>query len=336
MPFMNNKNSSNPGTPLKQTKKNMATALETIKDPALKKVLTRIMTNLQHSEIHKEAEKFKKEALSKPKKTEQKLLAFLPHQMAKTSIFFPMSDKELKEDRRMITKIEHQTNWGKVAIEGIKLAIFEEDILLVLLFLVKDNILRLKNEFILKTNMKRIINLLYGREGYSKKNEKVVLRTLKHFELVSFDLIVGQWKKKGKERLNIEKIRSIGNIVSGFTYDIATKDIQIYFNPQFFEYFIESMLTNINFSLRRKLRKDGSKALLRFLSTHTNPDRMHMLTVLNAINFNTNQPMFRLRARFKSFIGELKRQGVLGPKTKFKKDDTVFFDILPLKKVLPV
>jgi hypothetical protein len=61
---------------------------------------------------------------------------------------------------------------------------------------------------------------------------------------------------------------------------------------------------------------------------------MHILTVLNAINFNTNQPIFRLRSRLKQFIVELKKNGVLGPKTKLK-NDIVYFDILPFKKAIP-
>jgi hypothetical protein len=61
---------------------------------------------------------------------------------------------------------------------------------------------------------------------------------------------------------------------------------------------------------------------------------MHILTVLNAINFNTNQPMFKLRQLFKSFLKELKDHHVLGPKTRIHDDDTVTFDILAPHKVL--
>lgn len=314
----------------------MGQTIETVKDPGLKEVLTRVMERLKHSDIEKEAAELKKELIKKPKRPEQLLLSFIPHQMAKTSIFFPMSDRELREENRKITRIEHQTGWGKVVIEGIKLAIFEEDILLTLLFLAKDSYIKFKNDFILETKMNKIIHIIYGRKGYSKKNEDVILRTLKNFELVSFDLIIGEWEKKGKERLKLEKIRSVGNIISGFNYDQGSKNLKLYFNSRFFAYFLESMLTNINLTLRRKLKKDGAKALLRFLSTHKQPTRMHILTVLNAINFNTHQPTFRLRSRLKGFLKELKKYRVLGPKTKLYPDDTVFFDILPPKNTLHV
>ena len=93
------------------------------------------------------------------------------------------------------------------------------------------------------------------------------------------------------------------------------------------------MFTGINFTLRRQLKKDGSKALMRFLATHTRPKRMHILTVLNAINFNIKQPMNQLRFKLKDFIKELKKNKVLGPKTKIYLDDTVYFDVLQRKKI---
>lgn len=304
-------------------------------DPRLREKLAKLFKTMEESQKGNEVEEFKKEISQKPILPEQQIFAFLPHQMAKTSIFFPMSDRELKEENRKISKLEHETGWGKVVIEGVKLAIFEEDILLALLHLAKNGYKKFEKAFVLETNLNKIINILYGRKGYSKRNEEVILRCLKHFQLVAFDLIVGEWKKRGKEKLNVEKIRSIGNIVHSYKYDTKTKDIKISFNPEFFDYFLESMLTNINLTLRRKLKKDGSKALLRFLSTHSKPSRMHILTLLNAINFNVDQPLFRLRERIKGFIKELKTNGVLGARTKVFADDTVFFDILTDQKKLP-
>lgn len=309
-------------------------SLSAIDDPILRKSIIEFGEKIKHSKIVEEAKELAEDILKKPIRPEQQILAFIPHQMAKVSIFFPMSDRDLKEERRLISKFEHKTNWGKVVIEGIKLAIFEEDILLVLLYLAKDNFKKFKDDFLLETNINKIDNLLYGGKGYTKRTEEVILRSLKHFELVSFDIITGEWKKKGKERLNIEKWKSIGGIISSFFYDDKTKDLKIYFNPHFFIYFLGSMLTNINFTIRRKLKKDGSKALLRFLSTHTDPSKMHILTVLNAINFNTNQPMSELRKKFKKYIAELKEVGVLGKKS-IVKNDIVYFDIQRPKVKLP-
>jgi len=309
-------------------------SMDLIKDPELKKTLNGLMDAFKASGPNKEAEEFKKGIIKAPIPPEQKILAFLPHQLAKTSIFYPMSDRELKEENRKITRLEQETGWGNVVIEGIKLAIFEEDIFLALMKISKDKIKKVEGEYVLDINMKNIVNLLYGSAGYTKQSFARIENTLQHFQLVRFELTTFDWKKKGKERLKTRTTRSIGNIVQSYKYDERTKDIIIKFNPEFMAYFLESMLTNINFSVRRSLKKDGSKALLRFLAAHNQPSKMHILTVLKAINFNTDQPMFRLRSRLKEFIQELRKHKVLGPKTKLDKDDIVFFDVFPPKKRL--
>lgn len=314
----------------------MQKSIEMVTDPGLKKTLTRVMERLKEAPVEKDVEEFKKEVLKAPLKEEQKIFAFLPHQMAKTSIFFPMSDRELKEENRKIARLEQETPWGKVVIEGIKLAIFEEDIFLALIKIAKDKIVETGGRYILQINMKEIVNMLYGSSGYTRKSFERIENTLQHFQLVRFELTTYDWKKKGKERLKTRVTRSIGNIVESYKYDEKTKELEIYFNPQFFAYFLESMLTNINFSLRRMLKKDGSKALLRFLSTHRNPGHMHILTVLTAINYNINQPTYELRRKFKQFVAELKKNGILGDKTRLSKDDVVNFDILPHRKELPI
>jgi len=322
-------------TEAKQYVEDMQKSLETVTDPGLKQTLTRVMERIKEAPIEKDVEEFKKEVLKAPLKEEQKIFAFLPHQMAKTSIFFPMSDRELKEENRRINRIEHETGWGRIVIEGVKLAIFEEDIFLVLMKIAKDRLKSDKNGHYIETSMKDIINTLYGASGYTKKSFERVERALDNFQLVRFELATFDWTKKGKERIKTETKRSIGGIVQSYKYDKETKALKIYFNSHFMAYFLESMLTNINFSLRRRLKKDGSKAMLRFLSTHKDPGRMHILTVLNAINYNTNQPMFRLRSRFKEFVKELKKNQALGAKTRLDKEDVVHFDVLQHKKALP-
>jgi len=303
-------------------------SLESIRDPELKKLCTRILERVKQTGILEEAKEFKQKIAGAPKQPEQLVLAFIPHEMAKVSIFFPMSDRELKEERRIIQKIEHESNWGKIVVEGVKLAIFEEDIFLALMKIARERIQCIKGQYILETNIREISKILYGEAGYTKKAYERIKRALDHFELVRFELtLFKEQKKKGW-------INSIGGIIQDYILDEHTLNLKIYFNPHFLAYFLDSMLTNINFTLRRQLKKDGSKALLRFLSTHTQPNQMHILTVLNAINYNINQPMFELRRRFKQFIVELKKNGVLGPKTRLN-NDVVYFDILPFKKALP-
>lgn len=298
-----------------------------IENPELRAALERLQSTLEQSPWRKEVEEFKARAIKKIPKEEQQVFSFLPHQLAKTSIFFPMSDRELKEESRLISRIEQKTGWGTVIVEGIKLAIFEEDVLLALLHLLKTNPTQLKDEVSLETNINDLVNILYGASGYSSRNEEVILRALDRFGHVSFHLIVGNWKKKRKARVRVETKTTINGILSAHHYDATTKNLKIHFNPYFLAFFLESMLTTISLSMRRKLKKDGSKALLRFLEAHTNPGPMDFITVLEAINYNINQPKYKLRWRMKSFITELKQYGVLGNKTKIFQDDKVYFHI---------
>ena len=277
---------------------------------------------------NKEVAEFSEEISDKPAKPVQEVFSFVPHQMAKVSVFFPMSRAEMTQERRRISKIEHETPWGKVIIEGIKLSIFEEDVFLALMALVgKDNELqRDSHGYLLETTLKKVVGRLYGGPGYTQASYERILRSLKNMQLVNFQLVTGEWKKRGKERLKVKTIRSIGNIVSSFKYVEESKDIKIWFNPSFFEYFLISMLTHVNLTARRKLKKDGSKALLRFISAHSKPKPMHIVTVLGAINFNTDQPMKKLREHFRGFVRELKAIGALGPRTRIRRD-VVYWDL---------
>jgi len=300
-------------------------SLELVKDPGLKKLLANILNKVQHEDIYKEAEEVKKKIIKSPKRPKQAVFAFMPHEMAKVSIFFPMSKKELKEDRRTIQKLlAVESDWGRVEIEGVKLSIFEEDIFLALIKIAKDKKMGyIEGQCVLETTMPEVAKLLYGHAGYTERAYERIKRSFDHFQLIRFELAL----KKGP-------ITSIGGIINRYDYDpTKTQDVKIKFNPDFFGFYLKSMLTGINFTLRRQLKKDGSKALMRFLATHTRPKRMHILTILNAINFNIKQPMNQLRFKLKDFIKELKKNKVLGPKTKIYLDDTVYFDVLQRKKI---
>ena len=307
----------------------MSKALKTVKDPILRSLLADAGRRIEEAESKKTKDsvpvKLKEKLTALPPVEKQVVFAFLPHEMAKVSIFFPMSDKELRSDSRLIGKIVQENSWGKVTIEGVKLAIFEEDIFLAIMKLAKskNRLCTDAGKYYIKTSIKEVANLLYASTGYStSKVADMLLRALKNFQLVRFEIDL---KGAGGKRGGITG--SIGNIVESFYHEKETNELSIYFNPHFCMFFLESMLTNINFSLRRKLKKDGSKALLRFLSAHSNPGRMHILTVLKAINYNTDQPMSMLRHRFKSFVSELKKYAVLSGKTKIHEDDTVSFGI---------
>lgn len=310
----------------KQNDLTMDQAIGAVKDHSLKEIFARIdKTIVQSGGIWEEAEEIKKTIASSPKKEEQQIFAFIPHEMAKVSIFFPMSKKEMKEERREVKNLEHQTNWGSIVITGVKLSIFEEDVFLALMKLARDKAKYINNQFILETTVPEMAKLLYGQAGYTKTAYDGIKKALEHFGLITFKL----------KLLKAKKEIFIASVIQRYDFEETTDRLKIKFNPDFCAFFLESMLTGINYTIRRKLKKDGSKAILRFLATHRNLQRLHILTVLKAINFNIEQPMFRLRSRVKEFISELKEQRVLGPKTRMYSDDTILFDTLPPRKTLP-
>ena len=312
----------------KQKSLTMSQAMGAVKNQPLKEIFARIdKTIVQREGAWEEAEKIKKALAGGPKKEKQQVFAFIPHEMAKVSIFFPMSKKEMKEERREVKNFEHHTNWGSIVVTGIKLAIFEEDVFLALMKLARDKAQYVNNQFVLKTSTPEIAKLLYGQAGYTKTAYEGIKKTLEHFGLINFKLKLSKAKKE----------IFIASVIQRYDFEETTNSLKIKFNPDFCAFFLESMLTGINYTIRRKLKKDGSKALLRFLATHRKLQRLHILTALKAINYNIEQPMFRLRSKMKEFISELKKEKVLGSKTKIYSDDTVFFDTLStsVKKGLP-
>ena len=260
------------------------------------------------------------------KSPEEVIYSFLPHELCKVPIFFPMSDKELKKDRRLLHTITTETSWGSAEIRGLKLSIFEEDVLLALIRLAKDGFLTTNKELILKSTIFKIAFFIYGKNAYTKRVYDSILTALKNFGLVTFTLSIYS-KTKNDFKKEVSRVISMSAIVPHFDYLKKSGEITIKFNHEFFSFLSDSSLTNINFTLRRKLKKAGSKAMLRFLSTHSNLVKMNFLTILKAINFNVNQPTFTLRHYFKGCLKELIRVGILGPKTKMYADDMVFLDV---------
>ena len=68
-------------------------------DPVLQATLEKLKSTMD-SYWEKEAQAFKEEILQKQKPQEQQLvMAFLPHEMAKVSIFFPCKNKTKKIEK---------------------------------------------------------------------------------------------------------------------------------------------------------------------------------------------------------------------------------------------
>lgn len=314
--------------------KEMETALSKLGDKSVKDAFQRIANavkkDIAADTLAMEANiaNLKKRIKKIPPEQQQLLFSFIPNKLAKVSIFFPMSKSEMKEERRKIYKtILSQSKWGRVQIEGIKLSITDEDVFLALRILASQKNVLINNSRHLKFTAKEFAHIFYEGKPYSTtKLVEMLNRTLKYFQLVSFHVELFN-KSKGTEESN-NAAAHVGGILEAFYYFPETKTFDVHFNLHFCNLFLDPLVTGINFSLRRALSKEGSKGLLKFLSTHHEPTRMHILTVLNAINWPTDQqPMFKIRESFKEFFNDLRGFNVLGDKSKIYDDDTVYFDI---------
>jgi len=121
---------------------------------------------------------------------------------------------------------------------------------------------------------------------------------------------LGGHKRKGQEEKT--KRRMTNTILGGAVEDEETGKLLITVNPHFLEMYAESLVTNINLKLRASLKGDISKALYRFYRSQRGMTyECHLLTLCRVINLNIDMELFRLRARIRTGLRELKKAGYL-------------------------
>ena len=145
-----------------------------------------------------------KNKISTASDPEEIVYSLIPHEMAKVSIFFPMSDQELRADRRIMQKIETESKWGKAVVRGVKLSIFEEDVFLALLTLAKTGLNPTNTELILDTSLPKIAKFLYSsKDGYNQKTYASISQAIQNLGLINFTISLyssdGVNKKIGRE-----------------------------------------------------------------------------------------------------------------------------------------
>ena len=299
-----------------------------VKDPSLRAVLERLaQTAERRIKEQSEIVTLKKEIIETQPEPEQQYFAFFPVEIMRTSIFFPYSDQDISQ-KNLLHEISIQHSWGELKIKGVKLAIYQEDTLLRLLT-EKKNAVECKTEnhsgFKMSYKLSQISKGINQKSGANKKKKERILDTLKDFQMINF-LIKRKLKNEKGEYTNKHEFFSVGNIVSSWHYNETTDLIDVYFNPQFWSLFGEGMLAGIDINQRQKLKGDCAKALLRFIQAHKNPSPFHLLTVMKALNYNTNQPESYLKKILSRGIKELIKIGELTKKSKITKGYMVFFD----------
>ena len=232
-------------------------------------------------------------------KPQQLKLAFMPSSMARTSPFFPMGKQEMK-DRPLYQKFTLENRWGRITISGPKLSIYDESVLLTLLVLAKKH----KRERF-QTSYSELCDLMNVTRGVNPY--RALKDSLKRLAgaIVDTELFDSDVNKKVIESIT-------GVMVTHVRQQEKTSIVEVEISPYFLTLYGANLTTSLDVAERAKLKGDTSKALYRFIQTHT-PGSVPfgLLTLCLGINLNTEQPLFEIRRQIKTALAELKKHGHL-------------------------
>ena len=259
--------------------------------------------------VKKEVEAHVLKVTGRPK---QLKLAFMPTDMTRTSPFFPMSRKEMK-NRELYQDFVIENSWGRITFSGPQLSVSDETVLLALCFLAK----KYKSDYF-QTTYAELCRLMGVNRG--KNTYKAIESTLKRLTraVVDTDLYEPDNNKQ-------EITRSIsGAILSQADQQIKSSKIDITLSPYFLSLYAVNLTTSLNIDERAKLKGDTAKALYRFLQSHA-PSSVPfgLMTLCHGINLNVKQPTFEIRKQIRAALKELCRQGHVKKGWKIDKSDNV-------------
>jgi hypothetical protein len=242
---------------------------------------------------------------------EQLLFSFMPTQMTRTTPFYPMSKRDMKD--RPVEKLEWETSWGKIAVSGERLAVYDETVLLNLLLLVRKH----RSEAF-ETTQYELCKLANVKPATNTYN--AIWHSIKRLSKTHIDLEI--WEGKGKARKPMTEMT--GTIITWTKRNRKTGKLQIALNPYFIEMYADSFTTNIDLKFRADLKGDTGKALYRFYEGQRGSKyTIHILKLATAINLNINLPSNELRKNIRKGLRELRAKGYLDRWTLPAKSDLV-------------
>jgi len=255
---------------------------------------------LHSSKVISDAVNELRQELQYPPHEQMTLFSFMPTSMTRTSPFFPMSRQQMKE--RTPETLTFPTAWGEVSFKGERLSVYDESILLNLLFL------SVKNQSVEFLTTQHEICGLMGvnpcTNTYNAIWNSIVRMRQTDVELKIFSG-TGNNRKLSKEMG--------GAIISFSGTDRKTGKLKIVLNAYFIETYAEGLLTNIDIKFRASLSGDITKSLYRFFQSQrplykTGKYSVSLFKLCSAINL-TNPETRRLRSRIRAGLKELKAKG---------------------------
>lgn len=244
---------------------------------------------------------------------EQGWLSFapMPSDLCRVSPFFPMGKNEMAARDVLIRGMVIASNaWGEIKYSGPKLSVFEEDVLLAILALLKtvepgasDG----KTTWTYAGPLRPILTMM----GYQTTGKRNYERIKSALELLAMAVVRIQ-TKRGKWEL--------ANIITRAGGDDKGATVAVTVNAYFAEMYAAGAVNMLDLATRAKLARPVSKALHRFATSHREPWRGHFLTLAAAINLDMEQPQKQIRRQIKQAMTELRKVGVLSARSKFAGD----------------
>ena len=288
--------------PTKLQQKMEALHQKMISDPHYQEKLQeyeKIAAKNHKSYTKKETDEAIKTITEQPLPQEQLMFSFMPTQLTRTSPFFPMSKKDMKD--RPHEELEWETSWGMMRVEGKRLSIYDESVLLSLLLLVKRY--RSRGFETTQNELCGIAKIHTGKNTY-----RAIWESIKRLAKTSIDLEIIEGKGKDRQYVN----QMTGHILNFGARNPKTGKLKVVFNSYFLEMYAASFITVLDLEFRADLKGDIAKALYRFYASQRETKySCHLLTLAKAVNINMNLPIRKIRDRIRNGNRELKSKGFL-------------------------
>lgn len=242
---------------------------------------------------------------------EQGWLCFapMPTDLCRVSPFFPMNPRQMENREAFRSMVIANNAWGNVTYSGFKLSTFEEDVLLAILALLKTA--KLANEDCPVWTYIGPLRPILTAMGYRTTGKRNYERVKAALELLAGAVVKVQ-TKKGKW--------SISSMLAGAVGDDKGATVAVTVNPYFAEMYAAGSVNLLDLAKRAELSRPVSKALHRFITSHRGDWRGHFLTLAAAINLGVDKPQKEVRRQIRQAMSELRKVGVLAPRSKFSGD----------------
>ena len=228
-----------------------------------------------------------KQAVDEPEQ-----LSFLPTQLCRTTIFFPLPRRGRKALQAEPVILAFNTKWGSGEYFGMRMSVEDEDVLISCLYLAKKHE---SKKFL--TTYTEIQKLLRIKQPHQKYNPRIK-DSLKRFSRASFSV---DYANKEDDQWSVD------HILKARSYK---GKIQVTLDSDFYEEFLKSY-TLLSMPFRMKLSGDLSKLLFTFLSSHRSPVKYFTDTLAEALNMNKEQEHKYLVKALKAAFKELQSKGFL-------------------------